>query len=759
MEHAMSLTNLQYQMLEALPAISPDLPRNDWVKVGMSLHAAGFEFEVFRQWSSGGASYDARSCEQTWRSFKSDGAVKPATLFFIAQQHGYKKARTESIVPALGEVHKHKASGEKRKPILSAQDIWDRCLPVTDAHPYIVRKKAQGIPVSDLRIVPNGDELHIAKESMIGSLVVPIRRPDSSISSLQFITHGEAASRLQATIGTNKANLPGAHLDGWFTCGQVGLGSKIFVAEGVATAWTIWLATKQPSICCFGAGRMQQVSRTLTKIYPQSEIILCPDRGKEAQAKAIAGIVSASYVTVPPEFPNNADLCDVAAQNGIEAVAQLLNKPVAPEPPPMPFKLVSLADFESKEISPPKFIWEKLVPAEAVTLVAAHGGTGKSYLALMLGVAAALGLDLFGLPTKKCKVVFFSGEDSSSILTYRLDQICRSLKISVADLRDDLVILDSTDHDPRLFTDRDGLTECFAHLKDFLIKNEIGLFIIDNASDCFDGSEIDRAKVRSFMRSLTSLARQCKAGCVLLAHVDKGTSRGDRNSNTEGYSGSTSWHNSARSRIYLYRNNEGQIVLEQQKSTHTSALLEPIILNWPEGGIPTAEITLSPATQAISDRVNTKAILQLIHEFTNRGEYIATAPNSPSNPFKMLSREPNFPKRLKSVELADLIRHAERTGLLIREGYRNSDRKDRQRWRVTSKGEAFAEIIPSAPTAPSTPTQLHGADLPPEKDGGAHAPPSGDRGTGSERAHENDDKTPEELKENDDELPQEAEEF
>jgi len=759
MEHAMSLNDLQHKMSEALSAISPDLSRDDWVRVGMSLHAAEFEFEVFRQWSSGGKSYDARSCEQTWRSFKSDGAVKPATLFFIAQQHGYKKTRTESIVPVLGGANKYNASAEKRKPILSAQDIWDRCLPATDAHDYIVRKKAQGIPVSDLRIVPNGDELRIAKESMVGALVVPIHRPDGSISSLQFITQGETASRLQATIGTNKANLPGAHLDGWYTCGQLEVGSKIFVAEGVATAWIIWLATKHPSICCFGSGRMQQVSRTLTKMYPQSEIILCPDRGKEAEAKAIAGMVSASSVTVPPEFSNNADLCDVAAQNGIEAVAQLLNKPVAPEPPPMPFKLVSLADFDSKEITPPEFIWEKLVPAEAVTLVAAHGGTGKSYLALMLGVAAALGLDLFGLPTKKCKVVFFSGEDSSSILTFRLHQICRSLNISVADLRNNLVILDSTDHDPRLFTDRDGLTECFTYLKDFLIKNEVGLFIIDNASDCFDGSEIDRAKVRSFMRSLTSLARQCKSGCVLLAHVDKGTSRGDRTSNTEGYSGSTSWHNSARSRIYLYRNSEGQIVLEQQKSTHTSALLEPMRLNWLEGGIPTAEITLSPETQAISHRANTKAILQLIHEFTNRGENIATAPNSPSNPFKMLSREKIFPKRLKSVELADLIRHAERTGLLVRESYRNSDRKDRQRWRVTSKGEAFAEIIPSAPTAPSAPNQIHGADLSPEKDGGAHAPPSGAGVRGSERAQANEDKTPQEPKENDDEPPQDLEEF
>lgn len=182
-------------------------------------------------------------------------------------------------------------------------------------------------------------------------------------------------------------------------------------------------------------------------------------------------------------------------------------------------------------------------------------------------------------------------------------------------------------------------------------------------------------------------------------------------------------------------------------------------MNWPEGGIPTAEITLSPATQAISDRVNTKAILQLIHEFTHRKEYISTAPNSPSNPFKMLSREINFPKRLKSVELADLIRHAERTGLLIRESYRNSDRKDRQRWRVTSKGESFAEIITSAQTAPSAPTQLHGADLPPEKDGGVHAPPSGARGMGSERARENDDRTPKEPKKNDGEPPQGPEEF
>lgn len=39
---------------DALDSIPPDLPRDEWVKVGMALHAAGGSLDDFDRWSAGG---------------------------------------------------------------------------------------------------------------------------------------------------------------------------------------------------------------------------------------------------------------------------------------------------------------------------------------------------------------------------------------------------------------------------------------------------------------------------------------------------------------------------------------------------------------------------------------------------------------------------------------------------------------------------------------------------------------------------------
>ena len=60
---------------DALHHIPPDLPRDEWVKVGMAFHAAGGSFDDFDRWSAGGASYKAQECKADWRSFKTGRGI------------------------------------------------------------------------------------------------------------------------------------------------------------------------------------------------------------------------------------------------------------------------------------------------------------------------------------------------------------------------------------------------------------------------------------------------------------------------------------------------------------------------------------------------------------------------------------------------------------------------------------------------------------------------------------------------------------
>lgn len=263
--------------------------------------------------------------------------------------------------------------------------------------------------------------------------------------------------------------------------------------------------------------------------------------------------------------------------------------------------MVSFVDLANKEPEAPRYTWEGLVPVGVTTLLAAHGGTGKSLVALMLAVNTALGRPMFGLATEPGPVAFFSGEDGASLLRHRLQLICKCMGVEVRELEGRLHIIDATE-DPVLFTEislsgrREGVTTAaFTALSEFVKLHQVSLLIIDNASDTFDASEIDRARVRAYMRALSSLARENDMGLVLLAHVDKGTSRGDRVTN-EAYSGSTAWHNSARSRLFMSRDKDGGLLLEHQKN-NLGKRMDPLSLMWPTGGVPQINEAFSPAVQ------------------------------------------------------------------------------------------------------------------------------------------------------------------
>ena len=370
----------------------------------------------------------------------------------------------------------------------------------------------------------------------------------------------------------------------------------------------------------------------------------------------------------------------------------------------VPFALVPVADLAHVDPPPPSYWWDGYLPAGVLTLLGAHGGTGKSFVALMLAVCIALGLPLFGVPTRRGIVCYFSGEDSGGVLRHRLKWICTALGVSPADLDGWFHVLDATAGEPVLFHEiseagrRHGATTpSYEALKRFVEARSIDVLVIDNASDALDASENDRARVRAFVRALVQLVQARSGAVLLLAHVDKGTSRGDRGG-TEAYSGSTAWHNSARSRLFMSRDKDGSLTLEHHKSTH-GAMREPLRLLWPKGGVPQVDQPASGIVQHIAELGHQKALLKLIHEFTVRGESVGTATTSRSHAGRLLRKERGFPSRLSDADLFDLLRQAERSGWLERDLFKGTNRHPRERWRVTAAGAEAAEIRDFAPTA------------------------------------------------------------
>lgn len=364
-------------------------------------------------------------------------------------------------------------------------------------------------------------------------------------------------------------------------------------------------------------------------------------------------------------------------------------------------KPVDVARVLTDPDDPPRFVWGQYLPRGVVSMLGAHGGTGKSTIALMLAVAVASGRgELFGQPCDQGRAVFVSLEDGRAVVRHRLATICKEWNIAPELLADRLTIADGTTW-PELFSaDRrdDGqVTPTYWELRN--LAQGADLVLIDNASDGFGGDEIQRRQVRAFIRSLAAIAKAEDAAMLLLAHVDKSTSK-KLNQDGEGYSGSTAWHNSVRSRLFMERVSDGGLRIAHQKANlgQTAELLN---LVWPKDGLPEVAYTMAPEGLAFANEQHTKNLLRLIAEFCERGEHVTSATTSRTNAAKLLGQEPSYPQSLKPAEVFDLLRRAERSGYLKKGQHRTPNRKVLEVWELTAQGRGFVGLAPTAPTAPT----------------------------------------------------------
>ena len=374
---------------------------------------------------------------------------------------------------------------------------------------------------------------------------------------------------------------------------------------------------------------------------------------------------------------------------------------------PPALTLVSVHDVISDPSPPPEFVWDGYLPRGVVSMLAAHGSSGKSIIGLMLCVATALGKPLFGVATVQCNALFVSLEDSGAIVRHRLAGICRAWFIDPTDLEGKLNIVDGTEH-PELFTadTRKGgdITRTYFELKRMVHGLGAGLAVIDNASDAFGGDEIQRRQVRAFIRSLKEIVQPVNAALLLMAHVDKNTSRSGKPENGEGYSGSTAWHNSVRSRLFMTAHAD-YLTIDHQK-LNLGLKREKLTLVWRKGemmprlddGAPGAD--LDPLLSKLAGRADDERcvkLLKMIHEFASRGQYCGTSTRAQDHAFQILKSDPAFKEMgLKRDDTQRLITQSQRAKWLEVVHYKTNHYKPKDRWELTDTGLLFAGL--GAPT-------------------------------------------------------------
>ncbi len=350
---------------------------------------------------------------------------------------------------------------------------------------------------------------------------------------------------------------------------------------------------------------------------------------------------------------------------------------------------VDIGDVMSAHVEPPSFVFAPLIPRGHVTLMGGHGGAGKSMLALTWCAHVVCGKPWAGFAVARCNAVFVSLEDPGELVRFRLRRIIETYRLDAGAVAAGLRILDGTDAAAALMTEVSefGARRLVATPTMVEIEQAVagaGMVVIDNASDAFDGDENNRRQVRTFIRRLAGIAKANGAGVMLLAHIDKHAARYSSNGNT--YSGSTAWHNSARSRLALVTDDSGAIELHHEKC-NLAKVAEPVRLAWNDLGVlvPVAvDAVAAGAGESLLAAVDADAVLGVIRAAVAAGEVITTSTAGPHTTVHALEALPELAKVYRDKAGHKRVRAAivrlARDGRIVRATYTTPSRNVRECW-------------------------------------------------------------------------------
>lgn len=294
------------------------------------------------------------------------------------------------------------------------------------------------------------------------------------------------------------------------------------------------------------------------------------------------------------------------------------------------FNIIDIRAWEGQPIPERDWVSLNRIPAGNVTLFSGEGGIGKTIVALDSGVSSALELSSWlGAPLNGGTVLAFLCEDDEQELHRRIAALVEYYMVNYSDLVYKLNLISMAgEEDPFMaLPDKNDImrpTKLFQRFREQANDIHARFIIIDNSADVFGGNESDRRQVRQFVGMLRRLASETGAGVLLNSHPSlTGISSGT------GLSGSTHWHNSVRSRMYLRAPNSGADeagldpkfrVLEIKKNNYGPSS-EKLILRWSNGMFVPVGAGQTTETETDVDTL----FMRLLDEFTGQGRNVAPA--------------------------------------------------------------------------------------------------------------------------------------
>lgn len=335
-----------------LAHISPDVVRDTWVQVAMGIKAAYGDagFDAWNGWSQGGSSYKPKEARSVWKSCKG-GKVGFGTVVHLAQQGGWKPRKSELTADERRRMKADQAARRKQREAelladearkqsmqLQVQAATQRLLAEFTAargrSAYLDRKQAPafGVRFVTRPVLVSVDDQRGVCELWAGDGIrqyldaLPKPRPDH----ISFRIHkpgdilmpladldGQVWSYQAINAGGTKLFPKYARKQG--CCHWVGRADPmpvIALAEGYATAASVYQAVEWPTVVCVDVGNMAHIARGVRERFPHARLIIAgdddpkPDGSNPGRVQAEALALELGAVAVFPQAP---EPCGVAA--------------------------------------------------------------------------------------------------------------------------------------------------------------------------------------------------------------------------------------------------------------------------------------------------------------------------------------------------------------------------------------------------------------------------------------------------------------
>ena len=308
-----------------------------------------------------------------WRSgLESSWRADVGRAFSLAEEMAHTRRMAEAKATRDAELIRTRELAANNVDL-----IYSQAIAAAPEHPYLARK---------------GIQPHGARITGDGRLIVPLFNGDGELSSLQYISDDGG-----------KQYHPGGATGGCFTIiGTLDEPGRVYIAEGFATAATIYETTGRPCIVAYSASNLVPVCGTIRDQFgADQDLVIVADNDASGVGQKYADQASATFgarVVVPP-IPGDANDY-LQAGNDLAALLE----------PALDDWLIPADDF-CLEPSPITWLVKSWLQAQALIMVHGPSGGGKTFAVLDWCLRMAAGIELWAdLKVRPSHVVYLAGE-------------------------------------------------------------------------------------------------------------------------------------------------------------------------------------------------------------------------------------------------------------------------------------------------------------------------------------------------------------